>query len=274
MPSRLAMPPEALDAGGSAHSNGPLPRLWFRGRGEILLDASDGSPAIAPEDWACDAIPRADDIFAMRPQGIPVGRLPDSSPPSLPTGFLWGTYRQLLGSGSPWGPAAGRALGLLNWRRENRFCGRCGAPMSEHPVEIARQCTACGNVAWPDVSPAVIVRVERADGKILLARHAYRDREIYACIAGHLDTGETAEECVRREVREETGLEIGSIRYRGSQHWPFPNQLMLAFTARYASGSIRVQETELLDAAWFDPAHLPPTPPPGSVAYKLIHSLF
>lgn len=145
--------------------------------------------------------------------------------------------------------------------------------MEEHPVEVARRCTACGAVVWPDVSPAVIVRVER-EGKILLARHAYRDREVYACIAGHVDTGETAEECVRREVREETGLEIDGIRYRGSQHWPFPNQLMLAFTARWVSGDIRVQEEELLEAAWFDPAALPCTPTAGSVAYRLIHGLF
>lgn len=268
------MPPEALAGDDSLHTPALLPRLWFRGRGEILLDSNDGSPATAPEDWARDAIPRAEDIFAMRPQSLPVGRLPESDPIPPPPDCIWGTYRQLLGSGSSWGPTAGRALGLLNWRRQTRFCGRCGAPMAEHPVEIARQCTACGNVVWPDVSPAVIVRVERPDGRILLARHAYRNRDVYACIAGHVDTGETAEECVRREVREETALEISDIRYRGSQHWPFPNQLMLAFTARYASGTIRVQESELLEAAWFDPDRLPPTPSPGSVAYKLIHSLF
>ncbi len=271
MPSPNAIP---SGAPGSATSLAPLPRLWFRGRGDVLLSATDGSPAAAPDDWAREAVARAEDVFSMRPQSLPVGRLPGADPALPPPGCLWGTYRMLLGSGSTWGPVAGRALGLLNWRRQTRFCGCCGAPMAEHPVEIARQCTACGNVVWPDVSPAVIVRVERPDGKILLARHAYRDRDIYACIAGHVDTGETAEECVHREVREETGLEVDSVRYRGSQHWPFPNQLMLAFTARCVSGTIRVQESELLEAAWFDPARLPPTPSPGSVAHRLIHGLF
>ena len=143
--------------------------------------------------------------------------------------------------------------------------------MEEHPAEgMARRCAACGTVVWPDVSPAVIVRVEK-EGRILLARHAYRDREVWACIAGHLDAGETAEECVRREVREETGLEVDDIRYRGSQHWPFPNQLMLAFTARWVSGEIRVQEEELLEAGWHDPGALPRTPGRGSVAWRLIH---
>ena len=247
------------------------PRLWFRGRGDVLLRAADGEPAEAPEAWARVAAGRAEDVFSMRPQGVAVGRAAEDTEP--PEGCVWGSYRQLVGSGSPWGAVAGRALGLLNWRKTHRFCGRCGAPMEEHPVEVARRCTACGGVVWPDVSPAVIVRVEK-EGKILLARHAYRDREVWACIAGHVDTGETAEECVRREVREETGLEIDGIRYRGSQHWPFPNQLMLAFTARWVSGDIRVQEEELLEAAWFDPAALPRTPPAGSVAYRLIHGLF
>ncbi len=247
------------------------PRVWFRGKGDVLLSAADGEPAVAPEAWAREAVERAEDVFGMRPQGVVVGRLPGEDGAEAPEGGIWGTYRELVGSGSRWGAVAGRALGLLNWRRNNRFCGRCGAPMEEHPVElVARRCTACGAVVWPDVSPAVIVRVEK-EGKILLARHAYRDREVWACIAGHVDTGETAEECVRREVREETGLEVDDIRYRGSQHWPFPNQLMLAFTARWVSGKIRVQEEELLEAGWHDPRALPRTPGKGSVAWRLIH---
>lgn len=251
-----------------------LPRLWFRGRAAVLLRMADGEPAEAPVAWGEDALGRAEDVFEMLPQKVGVGRLPGNDSTEAPEGCLWGTYRELIGSGSPWGAVAGRALGLLNWRRDHRFCGRCGGAMEEDPQEVAaRRCTVCGAVAWPDVSPAVIVRVEKEE-RILLARHAYRDRDVWACIAGHVDTGETAEECVRREVREETGLEIGDIRYRGSQHWPFPNQLMLAFTARWVSGEIRVQEEELLEAGWHDPAALPETPGRGSVAYRLIHGKF
>ena len=247
------------------------PRVWFRGKGEVLLSAADGEPAVAPEEWAREAAVRAEDVFRLRPQDVSVGRLPGDDAAVAPDGCQWGTFRELVGSGSRWGAVAGRALGVLNWRRDHRYCGRCGGTMEEHPEEgMARRCAACGTVAWPDVSPAVIVRVEK-EGKILLARHAYRDREVWACVAGHVDAGETAEECVRREVREETGLEVEDIRYRGSQHWPFPNQLMLAFTARWVSGEIRVQEEELLEAGWHDPAALPRTPGRGSVAWKLIH---
>ena len=247
------------------------PRLWFRGKGEVLLSAADGEPAVAPEAWAREAAERAEDLFRLRPQDVTVGRLPGDDAAVPPEGCLWGTFRELVGSGSRWGAVAGRALGVLNWRRDHRYGGRCGGTMEEHPAEgMARRCAACGTVVWPDVSPAVIVRVEK-EGRILLARHAYRDREVWACIAGHLDAGETAEECVRREVREETGLEVDDIRYRGSQHWPFPNQLMLAFTARWVSGEIRVQEEELLEAGWHDPGALPRTPGRGSVAWRLIH---
>ncbi len=247
------------------------PRLWFRGKGEVLLSAADGEPAVAPGAWALEAAERAEDLFRLRPQDVTVGRLSGDDAAVPPEGCLWGTFRELVGSGSRWGAVAGRALGVLNWRRDHRYCGRCGGTMEEHPAEgMARRCAACGTVVWPDVSPAVIVRVEK-EGRILLARHAYRDREVWACIAGHLDAGETAEECVRREVREETGLEVDDIRYRGSQHWPFPNQLMLAFTARWVSGEIRVQEEELLEAGWHDPGALPRTPGRGSVAWRLIH---
>ncbi len=272
MASRFAMGPEELAAAPGKGAPPPLPRLWFRGKGDVLLREEDGEPAVAPEAWSRAAAGRAEDVFTVRPQGVCAGRLVDKGE-EAPEGCVWRTFRELLGSGSPWGALAGRALGVLNWRKEHRFCGRCGAAMAEHPVEVARQCPACGGMVWPDVSPAVIVRVEK-EGKILLARHAYRNRDIFACIAGHVDAGETAEECVRREVREETGLEVEDIRYRGSQHWPFPNQLMLAFTSRWVSGEIRVQEEELLEAGWFDPARLPATPGKGSVAHRLIHGEF
>lgn len=245
------------------------------------MQASDGEPAQVPDAALIAAGGRILDSFCMRPQGIDVVRVDAASgtggaeavTTTAPDGCMWGPLRQLLGSGSKWGCVASRALGFLNWRRDHAYCGRCGVRLETHPVEVARCCPACGRMDWPDVSPAVIVRVEK-EGKILLARHAYRNRDVFACIAGHVEAGETAEECVHREVREETGLEVQQLCYRGSQHWPFPNQLMLAFTAQWASGELHLQASELDEAGWFDPEHLPRTPLPGSVAYRLIHGLF
>jgi NAD+ diphosphatase len=163
-------------------------------------------------------------------------------------------------------------LGLLNWRAKHRCCGACGGPLEEHPTEAARKCGACGHVDYPGMFPAVIVRVEK-DGKILLARHAQRSQEFYTCLAGYVEVGESLEEAVHREVREEVGIELDAVRYVCSQPWPYPNQLMLAFTAKWKSGELVLQPDELSDARWFDQADLPNIPPEGSVAYRLIRGL-
>lgn len=107
---------------------------------------------------------------------------------------------------------------------------------------------------------------------MLLARHSQRNQNIYACIAGFMETGETAEQAVRREIMEETGLTVKNIRYFGSQSWPFPAQMMIAFTAEYESGELQIQESEIQHAAWFSKGECPTTPQPGSIAYKMIHS--
>ncbi|HAL92726.1 MAG TPA: NAD(+) diphosphatase [Verrucomicrobia bacterium] len=208
------------------------------------------------------------DSFMVRPQGVAAVEV-SGSPESAPAGFEWARVRALVGAESPHAASACRALGLLNWRAAHRFCGACGGALAEHPVEMARQCGACGRVEYPGPTPAVIVCVEK-DGKILLARHAQRSQEFWTCLAGYVEIGESLEDCVRREVREEVGLEVANVRYAGSQHWPYPNQLMLAFRADWKAGELRLQPDEIADARWFDPAELPDIPPKGSVAYRLI----
>jgi len=211
------------------------------------------------------------DSFLMKPKKVVVMDLSgDTDPP--PAGCVWVRVRQLIAVDSPWAALACRALGLINWRARHQFCGVCGGAMEEHPVDVARQCGLCGHVQYPVIAPAMIVRVEK-DGLILLARHVQRSHQFYTCLAGYVETGESAEDCVHREVREEAGIEICDLRYAGSQHWPYPNQLMLAFTAKWESGDLRLQEDELSDAQWFDPSDLPNIPPQGSVAYSLIHGL-
>lgn len=164
-----------------------------------------------------------------------------------------------------------RAKAIAAWRQNSAYCPRCGAKMSEHPTMTARECPQCHNLIFPRIEPCIITVVSRADGKILLAKHVQRNTNIYACIAGFIEAGETVEQAVAREVMEETGLKVKNIRYYGSQSWPFPSQLMLGFTAEYDGGDIHLQADELADARWFDRDNCPASPPPGSIAYRLIH---
>ena len=108
--------------------------------------------------------------------------------------------------------------------------------------------------------------------KILLARHAQRNQDVYTCLAGFVEAGESIEHAVRREIMEETGIKVKNIKYFGSQSWPFPANLMFGFTAEYESGEITPQADEIADAQWFDRDNSPATPPKGSIAYKLIHN--
>lgn len=166
-----------------------------------------------------------------------------------------------------------RAKALLTWRATHKFCAACGAKLEDSKTLSARECPSCRKIYFPRIEPCIIVVVHK-DGKILLANHVSRNQDIYACIAGFMESGESAEAAVAREVFEETGLKIKNITYRGSQSWPFPDQLMLGFTADYASGEISVQKEEIADARWFDPNNLPASPKPGSIAYRLIHNEF
>ncbi len=195
----------------------------------------------------------------------------------LPAVGQWVKLRFILGSPDPalveLAPRATKALGLANWHHATRFCSRCGGSLADHASEVARQCAACGTVYYPRLSPAIITVVEKGD-KILLARHSYRNQDMFTCVAGFLEHGETLEECVAREVREEIGIEVRDVRYKGSQSWPFPDQYMLAFTAQWASGEIQVDHAEIDEARWFSRDALPNTPSRGTVAWRLIHGDF
>lgn len=168
-----------------------------------------------------------------------------------------------------------RAKGILHFKNTYRFCPTCGSPYTNDETETALYCSECNSKHFPRIEPCIIVLVHKGDD-FLLVRHSYRIQDIYACIAGFMELGETAEECVKREVLEETGITVKNIQYKGSQSWPFPDQLMLAFTAEYESGTIRPQETEILEARWFtkEESKSVAQPAPGSVAYRLINNLF
>lgn len=164
---------------------------------------------------------------------------------------------------------AGRGVQIVEWGRNHRFCGRCGQPTEAQRGERAKRCPACGLITYPRLSPAVIVQITRGD-TILLARNARAATPFYSVLAGFVEAGESLEATVRREIREEVGIEVTDIEYFGSQPWPFPNSLMLGFRARWAANEIAIDNNELADADWFRADALPNIPGKISIARRLI----
>lgn len=164
---------------------------------------------------------------------------------------------------------AGRAFHIMDWDRTHQYCGKCGTPTTTSATERAKVCPTCGLTAYPRISPAVIVAVIK-DRDILLAHSKRFVNDMYSVLAGFVEPGETFEDCVHREIREEVGIDVTDIRYFGSQPWPFPNSLMVGFTARYAGGEITVDGVEINDAAWFSASRLPRIPGKISISRALI----
>jgi NAD+ diphosphatase len=164
---------------------------------------------------------------------------------------------------------AGRANQLVNWNQSHQYCGRCGKLTVDKTDERAKTCPECSLVNYPRLSPAVIVAVLKND-RILLGRNKRFKLPFYSVLAGFVEPGETLEECVKREIREEVSLTVKNIRYFGSQPWPFPDSLMIAFVADYAGGEICTDGSEIVDADWFAKDNLPQIPPKISIARQLI----
>jgi NAD+ diphosphatase len=164
---------------------------------------------------------------------------------------------------------AARAVQIVEWDRTHQFCGRCGVRMNARPTERAKECPQCGLLHFPRLAPAIIVLIERGD-QLLLARSQRFATGMYSVLAGFVEPGESLEEAVVREIKEEVGLSVREIRYFGSQPWPFPHSLMIGFTAMYAGGEISIDESEIEVAGWFTVDTLPPLPGKISIARKLI----
>jgi NAD+ diphosphatase len=164
----------------------------------------------------------------------------------------------------------GRAFHLSTWDRHTLYCGSCGAPTEKMDAPRAKICPQCRQLNFPRISPAIIVAIIK-DKQILLARNRNLPADLYTVIAGFVEPGETLEECLSREVHEEVGIAVKNIRYFSSQPWPFPDSLMIAFTAEYAGGDIKVDGDEIIEARWFAADNLPPIPGSISVARKLIN---
>lgn len=179
---------------------------------------------------------------------------------------------------------AGKAREILYWDAHTQYCGVCGSPM-EKDSDISKKCTCCGMQVWPALATAIIVLIRRwvsenpAEGQsgadcgyeeVLMVRaHNFRGKH-YGLVAGFVETGESLEECLEREVMEEVGLKVKNIRYRGSQAWPYPSGLMVGYMADYAGGEIRLQQSELADAGWYRRDNFPVIPGKASLARRLI----
>lgn len=188
-----------------------------------------------------------------------------------PAGTYLRDFRALIGSSvdMEFFLRAGRARMLADWHRNNRFCGRCATGTTRSDGELAMRCPNCGATFFPKISPAAIILIRDGE-RLLLARSFGFPPGVYSALAGFVEVGEGVEETIRREIREEVGVEVGSIEYFGSQTWPFPDSLMLGFTANYTGGEIKIQEDEIEDAGWFTVENLPVLPPRLSIARSML----
>ena len=272
----LFVPVPAFDRflpGGESGDSSEGPSWWFVLRGNDLLVARNGDsfdlPLLSDPSSLCHSPDRAHligtaDGTACRVLGVPVHTEP-------PKGWTFEGVRSLFASISDgFFSVAARAMEIADWDRSHRYCGACGSPTALKRGERALECTACGSLSYPRISPAVIMAVVRGR-EILLARARRFPTAMYSVLAGFVEPGETLEECVAREVQEETGVEVKNLKYFASQPWPFPHSLMIAFTAEYAGGEIHPDPTEIVDAQWFTVDTFPRLPDPISVARRLIN---
>lgn len=247
--------------------------LWlvFQG-GRVLVGeelVSQPFPVLRDVAWlGMDELAR-EYLGQLGDRGVFAVSVSDAAVP--PSGYRFDDLRRLLGqTDDVLFALAGRAFQVLEWERNHHFCGRCGSSTGAHPQgERSRVCPSCRLSSYPRINPCVIVAVTRGE-ELLLARAQRFTRPMFSTLAGFVEAGESAEETLHREVREEVGVEVTNLRYFGSQSWPFPNNLMLGFHAEYAGGELVIQEDEIAEAGFFRFDELPPIPPAGSIAHALI----
>ena len=227
------------------------------------------------------SIPTADEInsltnfflrrYQLNQQNIYCAEIPiDCALPSTLTAIPLKKSLELVSD--KWRHFLMKAHAIINWDKNHQFCGQCGNPTIPRLAIFERVCTPCSLSFFPRISPSIIVRITKGK-EILMSRGHHFAKGVYGLIAGFIEPGETIEEAICREVKEEVGIEIKNLRYFGSQPWPFPDSLMIAFTADYASGKLIIDKNELAEAEWYAYNQLPGGPSTSvSIARQLIES--
>lgn len=245
--------------------------LIFHRDGLLLRDAD----AHLPGEAECRDLPLLDDrMHLVGEMGGCVYRCACLGEGARPTpGLSFRSLRSLFGTWSDDMLAvASRASQISEWARSHRYCGACGTATVIADGERCMRCPACGLSSYPRVSPSMMVLVKKGEA-ILLARNGVWPQNRYSALSGFVEPGESVEEAVHREVMEEAGIKVHKLNYFGSQSWPFPHSLMIAFTAEYLSGDITVDGTEIADARWFGPRDvLPDLPTRISISSALIQA--
>lgn len=252
--------------------NNIKPGWWFFLRNDELLIKTTGEKTEIPfmDDVNIPGLELLCMHYLGKLDGSPCFTAELTVDAQAPEGMVFQGVRGIFGLlGEEIFQLACRAVHILQWDRNSQFCGRCPNPTRADTLERAKVCSMCGFRSYPRISPATITAVKR-DKRILLARARRFPAELYSVVAGFVEPGETLEECVKREIMEETGIDVKNVRYFGSQPWPFPDSLMIAFTADYAGGEIRIDKNEIMDAGWFSADTLPRIPDKLSIAWRLI----
>lgn len=238
-----------------------IPGFWAVLQGTSLMIVARSLCALLPEGaLPAGILPETEPLRIGLWQGKPLRALRIAKDITLPLEYealpFQGPDVQLDNSLAT---IAGRAAQILHWERRSRFCSHCGGKLDRISASWGKHCPSCGEDHFPHIHPCIIVLVRRGP-ELLLIRNAAWYPGRFSLVAGFLDFGESLEECVQREVREEAGIEVANIRYVGSQCWPFPSQQMIGFLADYAGGEVRPDGVEVVEAEWFHEEALPASP--------------